>query len=246
MLVDLTRACPPALQAQISMTRPRKKPRSATRPRAGSSSPRQPRTGPTPVARILPAQNNVLPASYNAPMNGAPRTERLAVIPAWVRLDQAFAAFKRQFRAPYQVIGAQLAKLRILAEKPVMPAESQACLAMHPATPGPADRPLRTDGGGRAPAQPSRPPQATDSRWPEAVGASSDRRVPGRPGPAVPGRSWPARRGVAGELAARVGDDWPLAGPRPAGSWSWWSCLPGCVATSRESRESRELGVEAA
>ncbi len=60
----------------------------------------------------------------------------LAAIRAWWRLDQAIAAFNRDLRERHGVTGAQLAMLRIVAERPVTLAELRASLAMHPATLG--------------------------------------------------------------------------------------------------------------
>jgi DNA-binding MarR family transcriptional regulator len=55
---------------------------------------------------------------------------------AWWRLDQAIVAFNRDLRERHGVTGAQLAMLRIVAERPVTLAELRAGLAMHPATLG--------------------------------------------------------------------------------------------------------------
>jgi MarR family transcriptional regulator, temperature-dependent positive regulator of motility len=60
----------------------------------------------------------------------------LAAIRAWLRLDQAFAAFNRQLRERHGVTGAQLAMLRIVAEQPATLAELRSRLRMHPATLG--------------------------------------------------------------------------------------------------------------
>jgi DNA-binding MarR family transcriptional regulator len=65
-----------------------------------------------------------------------PRADQLAAIRAWLRLDQAFAAFNRHLRERHGVTGAQLAMLRIVAERPITLAELRANLAMHPATLG--------------------------------------------------------------------------------------------------------------
>jgi MarR family transcriptional regulator, temperature-dependent positive regulator of motility len=60
----------------------------------------------------------------------------LAAIRAWWRLDQAMAAFNRDLRERHGVTGAQLAMLRIVAERPVTLADLRAGLVMHPATLG--------------------------------------------------------------------------------------------------------------
>jgi DNA-binding MarR family transcriptional regulator len=60
----------------------------------------------------------------------------LAAIRAWWRLDQAIAAFNRHLHDRHGVTGAQLAMLRIVAERPVTLADLRAGLAMHPATLG--------------------------------------------------------------------------------------------------------------
>jgi DNA-binding MarR family transcriptional regulator len=67
---------------------------------------------------------------------GDPGPEQLAAIQAWVRLDEAMARFNRDLRERYGVTGAQLAMLRILAERPVTLADLRGRLAMHPATLG--------------------------------------------------------------------------------------------------------------
>ena len=69
-------------------------------------------------------------------MSYGPRPDQLAAIRAWLRLDHAFAGFNRHLRECHGVTGAQLAMLRILAEKPVTLADLRASLAMHPATLG--------------------------------------------------------------------------------------------------------------
>jgi len=54
-----------------------------------------------------------------------------------VRLDQSFDRFNRELRRRHGITGAQLAMLRILAERePVTLARLRAELAMHPATLG--------------------------------------------------------------------------------------------------------------
>ena len=60
----------------------------------------------------------------------------LAAIRAWWRLDQAIAGFNQHLRGRHGVTGAQLAMLRILAERPVTLADLRASLVMHPATLG--------------------------------------------------------------------------------------------------------------
>ena len=67
---------------------------------------------------------------------GEPGGAQLAAIRGWLRLDQAFARFNRHLRERHGVTGAQLAMLRILAERPVTLAELRRSLAMHPATLG--------------------------------------------------------------------------------------------------------------
>ena len=70
-------------------------------------------------------------------MDGAgPRGEQLAAIRGWLRLDQAMAEFNRYLRKRHGVTGAQLAMLRIVAERPVTLADLRQSLAMHPATLG--------------------------------------------------------------------------------------------------------------
>ena len=66
----------------------------------------------------------------------APRSEQLAAIRGWLRLDQAMAGFNRYLRLRHGVTGAQLAMLRIVAERPVTLADLRQSLAMHPATLG--------------------------------------------------------------------------------------------------------------
>jgi DNA-binding MarR family transcriptional regulator len=65
-----------------------------------------------------------------------PDQDALAAIQAWVRLDEAMARFNRDLRERCGVTGAQLAMLRILAERPVTLADLRGRLAMHPATLG--------------------------------------------------------------------------------------------------------------
>src|SRR5438128_2205278 len=65
-----------------------------------------------------------------------PGAAQLAAIRAWWRLDQAFTAFNRHLLQRHRVTGAQLAMLRIVAERPVTLAELRSRLAMHPATLG--------------------------------------------------------------------------------------------------------------
>jgi DNA-binding MarR family transcriptional regulator len=58
-------------------------------------------------------------------------------IRAWVRLDQAFTNFNRDLERRFEVTGAQLAILRILAEmEPVTLIQLRSRLSMHPATLG--------------------------------------------------------------------------------------------------------------
>jgi MarR family transcriptional regulator, temperature-dependent positive regulator of motility len=65
-----------------------------------------------------------------------PLNAQLPAIRAWLRLDQAFSAFNSHLRERHGVTGAQLAMLRIVAERPVTLADLRASLAMHPATLG--------------------------------------------------------------------------------------------------------------
>jgi DNA-binding MarR family transcriptional regulator len=65
-----------------------------------------------------------------------PAALQLAAIRAWWRLDQAFARFNRHLQERHGVTGAQLAMLRIVAERPVMLSELKSRLRMHPATLG--------------------------------------------------------------------------------------------------------------
>lgn len=69
-------------------------------------------------------------------MRGGPGTAQLAAIRAWLRLDQAFTNFNHYLRERHGVTGAQLAMLRIVAERPVTLAELRGGLTMHPATLG--------------------------------------------------------------------------------------------------------------
>ena len=70
-------------------------------------------------------------------MPAATTGEALAAIRAWVRFDQALAAFNRSLEAEFRITGAQLAMLRIIEERaPVTLAELRAALIMHPATLG--------------------------------------------------------------------------------------------------------------
>src|SRR5262245_9363852 len=70
----------------------------------------------------------------------------LRAIRAWWRLDQAIAGFNRHLSGRYGVTGAQLAMLRIVAERPVTLADLRAALVMHPATLGQLiDRLVRLD-----------------------------------------------------------------------------------------------------
>ena len=66
----------------------------------------------------------------------SPPPPPLEAVRAWLRLDQAITAFNRHLRDRHGVTGAQLAMLRIVAERPVTLAELRAGLAMHPATLG--------------------------------------------------------------------------------------------------------------
>lgn len=65
-----------------------------------------------------------------------PGALQLAAIRAWWRLDQALARFNRSLHQRHGITGAQLAMLRILAERPVTLAELRGRLEMHPATLG--------------------------------------------------------------------------------------------------------------
>ena len=66
-----------------------------------------------------------------------PPAAALRAIRAWVRLEQAFAAFNRHLRATTGLTGAQLAMLRIIAElAPVTLAQLRSRLVLHPATLG--------------------------------------------------------------------------------------------------------------
>jgi DNA-binding MarR family transcriptional regulator len=63
--------------------------------------------------------------------------EALRAVRAWLRLDVAFGRFNGELRARYRVTGAQLAMLRIVAERePVTLAALRSELALHPATLG--------------------------------------------------------------------------------------------------------------
>lgn len=67
---------------------------------------------------------------------GAPSPDQLAAIRAWLRLDRALVVFNRHLREAHGVTGAQLALLRILAERPITISKLRESLAMHPATIG--------------------------------------------------------------------------------------------------------------
>lgn len=70
-------------------------------------------------------------------MPAATTAEALAAIRAWVRFDQALAAFNRSLEAEFRITGVQLAMLRIIEERaPVTLAELRAALILHPATLG--------------------------------------------------------------------------------------------------------------
>lgn len=60
----------------------------------------------------------------------------LRAVRAWVRLEQALDGFNRELARRHGVTGAQLAMLRIVAERPLTLAELRQRLVMHPATLG--------------------------------------------------------------------------------------------------------------
>jgi MarR family transcriptional regulator, temperature-dependent positive regulator of motility len=63
--------------------------------------------------------------------------EALAAIRGWYRLDRAFAEVNRVWQETHQVTGAQVAILRIVAERATWPlSELRDRLSMHPATLG--------------------------------------------------------------------------------------------------------------
>ena len=64
--------------------------------------------------------------------------EAVSAIQAWIRLDQAIAAFHRELDRNHGVTGAQLAILRLLAEwgPEIRLADLRSRLVMHPATLG--------------------------------------------------------------------------------------------------------------
>ena len=66
-----------------------------------------------------------------------PSPEALGAIRAWVTLDRAFAQLNTELRRRHGITGAQLALLRIVAERePITLADLRTQLAMHPATIG--------------------------------------------------------------------------------------------------------------
>lgn len=70
-------------------------------------------------------------------MIGAVTPPALVAIRAWLRLDRAFDRFNKELRARHGITGAQLAMLRIAAERaPVTMAELRSDFALHPATMG--------------------------------------------------------------------------------------------------------------
>jgi DNA-binding MarR family transcriptional regulator len=69
-------------------------------------------------------------------VEAGPDPDQQAAIRAWLRLEEALAVFNRHLRARYGVTGAQLALLRILAERPTTISQLRGRLAMHPATIG--------------------------------------------------------------------------------------------------------------
>lgn len=76
-------------------------------------------------------------AYYVSHNNAVSFPEALAAIRAWYRLDRAFEAVNRSWRASHGVTGEQVAVLRIVAERDPWPyAELRSRLSMHPATLG--------------------------------------------------------------------------------------------------------------
>jgi DNA-binding MarR family transcriptional regulator len=71
-------------------------------------------------------------------MQNAPTAAAIQAIRAWLRLEQSFDGLNTHLRTTHGITGAQLAMLRIVAERPQpVPMQSlRGQLAMHPATLG--------------------------------------------------------------------------------------------------------------
>src|SRR6185437_4055336 len=73
--------------------------------------------------------------------------QALSAIVAWVRLERAIDGFNLELKQKFSLTGLQLAVLRILAERPMLPlAALRKALVMHPATLGQAVDELRVKG----------------------------------------------------------------------------------------------------